>query len=100
MLSGAFFSLLLGKKGNGIRHAFVSGAFKLFLYISLFPVLMRFPSLCPETAVLPLKSQVYVFLIQNTKPSVQGSLISRHYISPNVAIWPAYPVNIWCVTQK
>lgn len=64
----------------------------------LFPVLMRFPSLCPETVVLPLNNQVYGFLIQITKPSMQGSLISRYYISPKVAIWPTYSVNIWCVT--
>ena len=102
MLSVAFLSLVVGRKGNGVRHAFVSGAFKLFLYIPLFLVLvqMGFPSLHPETAVLYLKNQVYGFLIQSRKPSMQGSLISGHYVSPKVKIWPSYSVNIWHVTQK
>lgn len=61
---------------------------------------MESPSFHPEIAILPLRNQVYGFLIQSTKPTMQGSLISGYYISPKMTICASYSVNIWCVTQK
>ena len=105
MMNAAFLSLLSVKKGHYVRRAFVSGALELFLSIPLILVLtqMRFPSFNPDNvdnAVLPLRNQAYGFLIQSSKPNTQGSLISRYYNSPKVAIWPSRSVNIWHVTQK